>query len=172
MDRSTLMEMTAGAAVMFGFGIIWLLVGLLLGRPSPSWLRLAILFVGVAVGASILTLGLRTSRLPPSTAPLTVQQVAANRLIVRGFYLVSGIEFAAIFLAVVVLRALHYPDYILCGVAFIVGVHFFPLAPLFRAPVYYGTGVLGCAIAFVGFFMADAVLARRWLEYRLACCCG
>lgn len=146
---------------MFGFGIIWLLVGLLQGRPSPSWLRLSILFVGIAVGVSILTLGLRTSRLPASTAPLTAQQVAANRVIGQRFYLVSGVEFAAIFLAVVVLRALHYPDYILCGVAFIVGVHFFPLAPLFRAPVYYGTGGLGCAIAFVGFLVADAVLRQK-----------
>ncbi len=161
MDRATLMGMTTGAAVMFGFGIIWLLVGLLQGRPSPPWLRLSLLFVGTVLGASIVTLGLRTSRLPRSAAPLTAQQVATNRLIGRTFYLVSGIEFAAIFLAVVVLRALHYQDYILCGVAFIVGVHFIPLAPLFKAPVYYGTGILGCAIGLVGFFVADAVLRQK-----------
>jgi hypothetical protein len=68
---------------------------------------------------------------------------------------------AAIFLSVVVLRLLHYQDYILCGIALIVGVHFFPLAALFKAPLYYATGLLGCAIGFVGFFMADAGLRQK-----------
>ena len=75
--------------------------------------------------------------------------------------MIFGVELAAIFLAVVVLRLLHYPDYILCGIALIVGVHFFPLAALFKAPVYYGTALLGCAIGLVGFFMSDAGLRHK-----------
>jgi hypothetical protein len=46
-------------------------------------------------------------------------------------------------------------------IALIVGVHFFPLAPLFRAPVYYVTGFLGCAIGVAGFFAADDIRLRQ-----------
>jgi hypothetical protein len=59
-----------------------------------------------------------------------------------------------------VLYAIHYPDYISCVIALIVGVHFFALVPLFKAPVYYVTGLLGCAISLVGFYVADAVLRQ------------
>ena len=41
MDRSTLLGITTGAAIMFGFGIVWLLLGLFRGRPSPVWLRVS-----------------------------------------------------------------------------------------------------------------------------------
>ncbi len=153
--------MTAGAAVMFGFGVIWLVIGLLRGRPSPAWLRVSLLVVGIVLGASIATLGLRASSIPRSAAPMTAQQVATNRQISLHFYVIFGIELAAIFLAVVVLRAIHYPDYVLCGIALIVAVHFFPLAALFRAPVYYGTALSGCAIGLVGFFMGDSVLRQK-----------
>jgi hypothetical protein len=161
MDRSTLLGMTTGAAVMFGFGIVWLLIGLLRGRPSPKWLQLSLLLAGVALGASIVTLGVRASQLPPNAFPVTAQQATINREIGRHFYLIFGFELAAILVAVIVLGALHYPDYILCGIALIVGVHFFPLAALFRAPVYYGTALGGSAIGLVGFFMGDVNLRQK-----------
>jgi hypothetical protein len=161
MDRSTLLGMTTGAAVLFAFGVIWLLIGLLRGRPSPAWLRIALLVVGIALGASIATLGLRASSIPRHAAPMTAQQVATNRQISLHFYVIFGIELAAIFLAVLVLGALHYSDYILCGIALIVAVHFFPVAALFRAQVYYGTALLGCAIGLVGFLMADSNLRQK-----------
>jgi hypothetical protein len=156
-----LLGMTTGAALLFSFGVIWLLIGVLRGRSSPAWLRLSVLFLGIALGASIATLGTLASRLPHNAIPLTVQQVATNRQISLHFYVILGIELAAIFLAVVVLRTIDYSDYILCGIALIVGVHFFPLAALFRTPLYYGTGLLGCAIGFVGFLMADSVLRQK-----------
>jgi hypothetical protein len=161
MDRSTLLGMTTGAAFVFTFGVVWLLLGLFRGRPSPAWLRLSLLVVGSALGASIAVLGLGASGIPPAAAPLTAQEIVTNREIVRHFYMIFGVELAAIFLSVVVLRLLHYQDYILCGIALIVGVHFFPLAALFKAPLYYGTALLGCAIGLVGFFMADAGLRQK-----------
>jgi len=161
MNRSILLGMTTGAAITLGFGIVWLLVGLLLGGPSPVWLRLSLLFAGIVLGSSIATLGLRASRLSRDTVPLTAEQVATNRAMGRRFGLVSGIETTAIVLALVVLNVVHYPGYISCAIAVIVGVHFFALAPLFRAPAYHVTGFLGCAIALVGVFVADAVLRQK-----------
>jgi hypothetical protein len=43
----------------------------------------------------------------------------------------------------------------LCAIALIVGVHFFPLAALFKAPLYYVTGSVGCLIGLAGFLTAD-----------------
>jgi hypothetical protein len=160
MDGSILLGMTAGAAVMFGFGIVWLWIGLR-GRSSTRWLRLALLIAGLALGSSIATLGVRASSVRGNGTTPTPQQIDANRRIALHFYVISGIEFAAIVLAVSALNAIHHPDFILSGIALIVGVHFFSLAALFRAPVYYGTALAGCAIGLAGFFIADTALRRR-----------
>jgi hypothetical protein len=160
MDRNTLFGMSTGA-VMFAFGIVWLLLGLFRGRPSPRWLRVSLVVVGVTLATSIAVLTMRAFKLPFDLVPPTPQQLALNREIARHFYLVLGFELGSIFLAVVVLNLIHYPDYILPGIALIVAVHFFPLAALFKAPVYYGTALGGCAIALVGFFMADAGLRQK-----------
>jgi hypothetical protein len=162
MDRNALIGMTAGAVFMFGFGMVWLLLGLFRGRPSPAWPRVSLLALGIVLGAGIGTLGWRASRLPASAAQLTPQQLAGNREIGRHFYLIFGAELAAIFLAVTVLKAIHYADYILSGIAIIVGVHFFPLAALFRMPLYYGVGSLACFIGLAGFVVTD-VRARQTL---------
>jgi hypothetical protein len=153
--------MTTGAAFMFGFGIVWLLIGILRGRgrPSGSGIRCT---RGHRFGCIDRDHGHAGVTMLPSATPPTVQQIAANREIGRHFYgLIFGAELAAIVLAVVVLNARHYPNHILCAIALIVGVHFFPLAPLFKLPVYYATGLLGCAIGVAGFFVADDRLRQE-----------
>lgn len=155
MDQNTMLGSTTGAAVMFGFGIVWLLIGLLRGCPTPAWLRVSLLFGGIVLGTSIVNLGFRVSSIRQAAAPVTARQLMTNREIGGHFYLIFGGETAAIFLAVVVLRLIRYANYILCGIALIVGVHFIPLAALFQSPVYYGTGLLGCTIGVAGFFVAD-----------------
>jgi hypothetical protein len=155
MSREILIGTTTGATLMFGFGVVWLLLGLFRGVRSPTWVRLALLLGGIALAASIATLGRRASTFPRRDVALSAQQITAGREVGRRFYLVAGIEFAAIFIAVIVLRAIRFPDYILCTIALIVGIHFFPLAALFKSPLYYVTGSVGCLIGLAGFFTAD-----------------
>ena len=161
LDRAALLGLTIGAVLMFAFGVIWLLIGLLSGRPSRGWLRISLLFAGIALGAAIAIMGVRASGLMASAVPLTPKQLAINREIGRHFYLIFGFEMAAIFVAVVVLKALNFADYILSGVALIVGVHFFPVAALFHWPAYYGTALAGCAIGLLGFFVDDPELRQK-----------
>jgi hypothetical protein len=161
MRREVLIGMTTGAAFMWGFGALWLLMGLFRGRPSPPWLRICLLAAGIVLASSVAFLARRASQTPSSHVALTQQQMAANRDIGKRFYIVFGLELAAILVAVIVLRALHFPDYISSAVALIVGVHFFPLAALFESPVYYGTGLLGCGIGLLGFFIADAAVRQK-----------
>jgi hypothetical protein len=68
---------------------------------------------------------------------------------------------AAIVLAVALLNVIHYSGYIPCAIALIVGVHFFPLAALFKSPVYYVTGFIGCVIGLAGVFATGAVLRQK-----------
>jgi len=124
MDRRVMLGMTTGASVVYGFGIIWLLMGLL-AAPSYIGLRIALFLAGIALGASIATLGLRASRLPRGTVSPTAEQIANSRAIGRRFGLVFGLEAAAIVLAVALLNVIHYSGYIPCAIALIVGVHFF-----------------------------------------------
>jgi hypothetical protein len=161
MKREVLIGMTTGAAFMWGFGAFWVLMGLFRGRPSSRWLRLSLLCVGIVLAASVAFLAKRAAQTPPSQVALTEQQIAANRDLVKRFNIVFGLEIAAILVAVVVLRALHSPEYILCAIALIVSIHFLPLAALFESPVYYGTGLLGCAIGLVGFFIADTGMRQK-----------
>jgi hypothetical protein len=161
LDRAALLGMTTGASFMFGFGVVWLSTGLVSDRRSPAWLRISLLLAGVVLGAAIATMGVRASGLMASAVPPTPRQVAIDREIGRHFYMIFGFEMASILVAVVVLKALHCADYILSGVALIVGVHFFPVAALFHWPAYYGTALAGCAIGLLGFFVDDAGLRQK-----------
>jgi hypothetical protein len=161
MKREVLIGMTTGAAFMWGFGAFWISMGLFRGRPSSTRLRVCILCAGIVLAGSVVFLARRALQTPPSHAASTEQQIAAGRDTVKRFYIVFGLELAAILVGVIVLRALHFPEYILCTIALIVGIHFLPLAALFASPIYYGTGLLGCAIGLLGFFMADAAMRQK-----------
>jgi hypothetical protein len=161
MQREVLIGMATGAAFMWGFGVLWILMGIFRGRSSSTRLRVCMLFAGIVLAGSVVFLARRAAQTPPSHVASTEQQIAASRDIVKRFYIVFGLELAAILVAVIVLRALHFPEYISCAIALIVGIHFLPLAALFASPVYYVTGLLGCAIGVVGFFMADGAMRQK-----------
>jgi hypothetical protein len=58
------------------------------------------------------------------------------------FGLVFAAEGVLIFLAINVLNNLHLGDYAISAIAAIVGLHFLPLARLFRRPMYYVVGTI------------------------------
>jgi hypothetical protein len=152
--------MTTGASIMFGFGVVWLLLGVLVA-PSSMGLRLSLLLAGIAVGVSVAIMGFRAVRLPRDPLPPTAEQIAAGRAMGMRFGLVFGLETLAILVAVAVLNRFHQPDYIPCAIAVIVGIHFFPLASSFKVPVYNVTGILGCVAGVSAAFIADAVLRQK-----------
>jgi len=146
-----------GATIMFFFGAIWLLLGVLGGRPSPGWLRAGLLVAGFLLGVWIAIVVHRVSHVSEAAPPI-LDHTAVGPQIGRRFGWITGIEGAAIFLAVILLNVVHRPDFIPPAIAFIVGLHFFPLASLFGRSVYCGTGILGCAIGGSAFFISDPSL--------------
>jgi hypothetical protein len=162
MDSRTAKGMTFGATIMFFFGAIWLLLGLYGGRPSPVFLRVGVLMVGIALAAGIVIM-VRATRQYRSAPPPTAEPAKVSRQTGRHFGWVTAIEGGAIFLAIVLLNAAHRPQAISPVIALIVGLHFFPLASLFGRPVYYATGLLGCVIGITGLLISDPALRMSFV---------
>jgi len=110
--------------------------------------------LALAVGLGVV--GARVEQLSHHAPPPTTAQ--ADLQVGRRFGWITAIEGAAIFLVVVLLNATGRPDFILPVIALIVGLHFFPLARLFGASIYYVTGLLGCVIGVAGLLIADPAL--------------
>ena len=151
----SLAGMIWGAATMFAFGVLWLVLGVL-STPLPSWVRPVLLLTGLllagcgsATAKHAVTLYHRASR--PAEA-----ENQWSRPVRRRFGLISGLEGVAIFVVILLLNLAHRPEAVSPAIAIIVGLHFFPLARLFGRPLYYATGTVGCAIGVIGLLISPA----------------
>ncbi|HEX5501253.1 MAG TPA: hypothetical protein VFW96_01440 [Thermomicrobiales bacterium] len=137
----------SGIFFMAFFGAVWGLLGLSFltgGARVIAWVVIALVTLGFCgVGGALL----RHARALPETA--SAEDAAEGRRIGRWFGIVFGVESGLIALASVLLGIFQAGQYIAPVVALIVGLHFFPLAPLFRVPAYYGTGALLVVLALI-----------------------
>lgn len=69
-------------------------------------------------------------------------QVVEDPAVRRAFFGANAAQWLGGFALFFVLRWLHLSDYFLSGLTAIVGLHFFPLARIYRNPASYATGVL------------------------------
>ena len=131
-----------GALIMGFFGCVWLGWGL-----GAMNLRASIVIAAVVAFAASLWIpavgllrnGLRASK---QAAPLTPEQQRERSRMGRNFGLVSAAEGVLILVAINVLNNLGLGDYAITAIAAVVGLHFLPLARLFRRPMYYVVGVI------------------------------
>ena len=144
-----------GCAVMFGFGILWIVVGLSGGRFSPGWVRIGLASAAGVLAAWIGLFTIRFIRGHQHAAPASPEQDMLARRIGRRFGLINAVQWGAIIAAIIALNVIHRTGFIAPAIAVIVGIHFLPLAALFRQPSYYATGTLGCIIGVIGFLIAD-----------------
>lgn len=96
--------------------------------------------VGLAVAVAGAVVGF-TSR--------TASTLSRDRAASRRYGIIVGIEFGAIALGGVVLGLAGAAEYVAAWVCLVVGVHFFPLAPVLRDPLLVPLGALVCAVAVV-----------------------
>lgn len=132
-------EMTAnrvssmGTGIMFfsAFGAAWLFWSMAI-REEVSAVTASAAFAGVlALIAGAVYLKRRAKQWP---------RVPDDPREGRLFGWVNAIEWAAIFAAGFVCHRFHWDLYFPSAVTVIVGLHFYPLAGLFRNPLHYGTG--------------------------------
>lgn len=122
-----------GAMIMTGFGALWLLLNLY-ARQMLSAANVA----GVAAAVLAMVSGIVCLRRQAARWP----RVPSNAASWRAFGWIVALEWIAVFVAWIILGYLHLDVYGVSATVGIVGLHFFPLARLFRYPPHYVTGAL------------------------------
>jgi len=136
-DRSVeaLRGRATGVLFLSGFGGLWFLLGLAASQRLSLPTACALAAGLVALVAGTVLLRRRSAALPASRLDPEEQRQAG-----RTFGRVNAAQWAAIVLIAVVLGRLHLDAYTPAAVTVVVGLHFFPLARLFRSPQHHVTG--------------------------------
>ncbi|CAM3537638.1 hypothetical protein [Marinicrinis lubricantis] len=146
----------SGVIFMALFGSIWAYTGTmgLQGWNTP-WLLVAAAVIGLALIAGAIAL-IRASKALQHDLP---QQAAGYRKrILFWFNVIFAAEGLAIAATVMACIAAERTDWIPIFIAIIVGIHFFPLASLFRVDIYHYTGALLCVLALITWLAVPAEL--------------
>lgn len=147
-----------GATILSTLGFFWLGWGFgsVDAFPIGGWLALylvSVVFVTVAVRAL-----LRAKALATLSGARRGDFWAEHG---RQFKLTSIFEGSGCGIVVLVTVHFHRPELVASGIALVVGLHFFPLARIFRFPLYYSVGaaVVVCAVLSALLFRGDAATA-------------
>ena len=152
---SDLFGQTRSAMVLTGAGLGWMVSGLSALGDVP----MALLLVVLATAALLLLGGWTVRRLTPG-----IMEPPWSPKVRRGFWLAVGGEVVAILVIVSCASLLHKWDWILPLMALAVGLHFLPLAHLFRRPLLYVTGAALCLICIATIAFVPPHLGVRHLQ--------
>lgn len=142
-ERQRSIGLASGALWLIAVGavaVIWSL--LVIGTPSAR----QVLIAAVVVTASLVVISvivIRAALHLPKDIQLTTSK---KKKVLRRFILVVGIEVLAFSVVNPVVAATGHFELLPSLDLIIVGIHFLPLAWIFRVPRYYFTGLLFCAI--------------------------
>ena len=140
----------AGASIwLASVGAVFLLLSLTFVGTALAWS--AFVVTAVVLGVLVMIDGMVIHRVRKAFVPLPPRTPAHKRMIRRFTYVVAG-EVAAFWIADSILPAINRWDLMIPVNVLIVGVHFLPLAWVFRVPRYYALGIAFCA----------AVVATMW----------
>lgn len=136
----------SGVLFMAFFGTLWASIGAggLQGWGEP-WVAVAVPLIGVVLFVGGVLLWRESRRLPDEVA----SAAGDDRHEGLWFGVIFGLEGASIAVASVVCNAVGRLDLFFPIMALIVGLHFFPLAWLFRQRAHYLAGALLCLVGFV-----------------------
>jgi hypothetical protein len=133
--------MAIGVMVFGFFGALWIVSGLV-ERGTMTVGRV----LGAAAGCAVLMAGGILLLRAAGHWPMQPNNPAIGRV----FGLVNALQWGAGFTAFFLLRHWHLDDYFLSVLTAIVGLHFVPLARLFRAPSHYAVAAVMVAWAATG----------------------
>lgn len=148
--REELRGFAYGIFFMSAFGFVWASTGSSALPGGSAFVLTADVVVSLALISAGLYL-LRAARFMPE-----LPEGAMSSGVWRRFRIVGVVEGVAILAAVFVLGRAGRPEWIPAVVALIVGLHFFPLASIFRVRAYHATGFLLCAVFVVTVILATA----------------
>lgn len=135
----------SGVFFMAFFGTLWAYTGIM---GLQGWGVPLLLVTAVAIGIALFIGGfslIRASR--KLTNQVSKTDLRYGKRTSFWFNIIFAAEGLAIAITIAVCNATRHPELIPVVIALIVGVHFFPLAPLFQVRLYYFTGTLLCLLA-------------------------
>jgi len=140
-----------GVMFMTFFGMLWASIGIIgsheLGAP---WLLVLSGIVTLILLIGAISLFGKARNMNNAVTP---NEREHWKKINRKFGLIFGLEGLAIFIASIICNIMNHFEVFFPIMAIIVGIHFFPLAQLFRENFYYGTGVVLCILGIITFFL-------------------
>jgi hypothetical protein len=124
-----------GALIGAFFGSAWMYWAVVYsGNPTPVWFSIVTVLAVALIAWAFLRV--RTVRHLPSSAA----ELEHSRAFRKFFWVDVGIEWGLSGVAVFALARFGRGDLIPQALGVIIGLHFFPLVKIFRAPPYYWTG--------------------------------
>lgn len=148
-----------GAIICAVFGSAWMYWAVVLsGSPTPVWFSVVTLPAVVLTAWAIL----RVRAVRHLTFSST--ELAHWMQFRKFFWIDSGLEWGLAGVAVFALARLGRPDLIPQAVGVIIGLHFLPLAKIFRAPLYYWTGGIIVVAA-----LGSLLIHRGYLRNTVGC---
>jgi hypothetical protein len=154
-----------GAAILTLFGLAWAMAALLNYRAHPHWAVILALWIA----ASLIAAAVFRMICPGGTAAADPNRAAAEgKRAGMWFGIIFGLEGALIAGAAILLSANGLQNWIPVAAAAIVGIHFLPLARLFRVPLYYFTGIVSVIAAAASFAVHDPAVRVFWLGINMA----
>lgn len=139
--------------IFFGGG--WAMAGGSTLAGAAYWGVIVVtICVTIALLVSAILLIRAARKLPSENTPEAQKR---GREAGRAFGIIFGVEFLVIFVAAFLLGQFQMTSLIMPVIAFIVGLHFLPLASVFHMKVYYLTGL---ALVLLGVIVVILVFAR------------
>ncbi|WP_020614838.1 hypothetical protein [Paenibacillus daejeonensis] len=144
----------AGIIFMTLFGTMWAYTGLFgIQGPWPS----IMLFMPLIVGAGLLVGGIFMNKNTLlSTDEGQEVSLTDKKEMKRRFNLVFAAQGLAIAITIAICIATQTNEFIPLIIALVVGLHFFPLASIFKMKLYYWTGSLLCLLAAITWLFVPA----------------
>ncbi len=136
-----------GASIMSGFAFVFCVLARINGAPVP-WTMLVLPFL---VSLILIILALRQIR--NNVVARTSDDERVGRVIMWS----SAAEGVGIFLAVNVLRNVGMAQYVMSGIAAVVGLHFLPMAGLIPFPRFYVLAAALLGVAGASFFLSPPI---------------
>lgn len=159
--HDNIMGLASAGFLMAFFGAAWWgwgvggIQGVFVGETVAFFSMLAFATI-ILVSGGILLIRAAGHLSQETLSVARARGAAEERRYGRTFGMVFSLEIVIIALAVILLNVFHHPEFLLPLVAIVVGLHFFPLAALFKVRLYYVTGAL-LALASVTVMLAVPV---------------
>ena len=138
MNSSIRAKRAIGAMFVGGFGYIWIMSWAVQAHPW-NWALLA----GITLLASILMVTAVNVYRTNKSATVDCENSEANKKTNRIFHIINAAQWICVFIIANVLNNLGKSEWIVAAIIVVVGLHFIPLARLFR---YFPHYVVGTAL--------------------------